>query len=59
MQVIAEVVEASIEEYEEGMRACFDAAKIWMQVRPWLAPLFLSDPTLILEKDKRKKELSA
>ncbi|KAK4773987.1 hypothetical protein SAY87_029006 [Trapa incisa] len=31
-QVIAEVVEASIEEYEEGMQACFDAAKIWMQV---------------------------
>ncbi|XP_031399903.1 aldehyde dehydrogenase family 7 member B4 isoform X1 [Punica granatum] len=31
-QVIAEVVEASIEEYEEGMRACSDAAKIWMQV---------------------------
>ncbi|KAH0453473.1 hypothetical protein IEQ34_017797 [Dendrobium chrysotoxum] len=30
--VIAEVVEASIDDYEEGMKACFDASKIWMQV---------------------------
>ncbi|KAG6780565.1 hypothetical protein POTOM_013429 [Populus tomentosa] len=30
-QVIAEVVEGSIEDYEEGMRACSEAAKIWMQ----------------------------
>lgn len=33
VQVIAEVVESAIEEYEEGMKACADAAKIWMQVR--------------------------
>lgn len=31
-QTIAEVVEASVEDYEEGMQACFEAAKIWMQV---------------------------
>ncbi|KAI4381828.1 hypothetical protein MLD38_007865 [Melastoma candidum] len=31
-QVIAEVVEGSIEDYEEGMQACAEAAKIWMQV---------------------------
>ncbi|XP_010064024.2 aldehyde dehydrogenase family 7 member B4 [Eucalyptus grandis] len=31
-QVIAEVVEGSLEDYEEGVQACFDAAKIWMQV---------------------------
>uniref|UniRef100_A0A0E0M1Q9 aldehyde dehydrogenase (NAD(+)) n=2 Tax=Oryza punctata TaxID=4537 RepID=A0A0E0M1Q9_ORYPU len=30
--VIAEVVEASAREYEEGMRACFDAAKTWMAI---------------------------
>ncbi|KAJ6696114.1 ALPHA-AMINOADIPIC SEMIALDEHYDE DEHYDROGENASE [Salix koriyanagi] len=31
-QAIADVVEGSIEDYEEGMRACSEAAKIWMQV---------------------------
>uniref|UniRef100_A0A6N2K4U8 Aldehyde dehydrogenase family 7 member A1 n=1 Tax=Salix viminalis TaxID=40686 RepID=A0A6N2K4U8_SALVM len=31
-QAIAEVVEGSIEDYEEGMRACSEAAKTWMQV---------------------------
>ncbi|EEF27914.1 aldehyde dehydrogenase, putative [Ricinus communis] len=31
-QVIAEVVEGNIEDYEEGMQACYDASKIWMQV---------------------------
>lgn len=31
-QVIAEVVEASAQDYEEGMQACSEAAKIWMQV---------------------------
>ncbi|KAI5665388.1 hypothetical protein M9H77_15241 [Catharanthus roseus] len=31
-QTIAEVVEASVEDYEEGMQACFEAAKIWMQI---------------------------
>lgn len=31
-QIIAEVVEASIEDYEEGMQACNEAAKLWMQV---------------------------
>lgn len=31
-QVIAEVVEASMQDYEDGMRACYDASKIWMQV---------------------------
>uniref|UniRef100_A0A9I9DV77 aldehyde dehydrogenase (NAD(+)) n=1 Tax=Cucumis melo TaxID=3656 RepID=A0A9I9DV77_CUCME len=31
-QVIAEVVEASTQDYEEGMQACSEAAKIWMQV---------------------------
>jgi len=31
-QVIAEVVEASVQDYEEGMRACFDAAKTWMAI---------------------------
>uniref|UniRef100_A0A0E0B3G5 aldehyde dehydrogenase (NAD(+)) n=1 Tax=Oryza glumipatula TaxID=40148 RepID=A0A0E0B3G5_9ORYZ len=30
--VIAEVVEASAREYEEGMRACYDAAKTWMAI---------------------------
>ncbi|KAG6792227.1 hypothetical protein POTOM_001370 [Populus tomentosa] len=30
-QAIAEVVEGSVEDYEEGMRACSEAAKIWMQ----------------------------
>lgn len=31
-QVIAEVVEASMDDYEKGMSACFDAAKTWMAV---------------------------
>ncbi|KAA3478066.1 aldehyde dehydrogenase family 7 member B4 isoform X2 [Gossypium australe] len=31
-QKIAEVSEASIQDYEEGMQACSEAAKIWMQV---------------------------
>ncbi|KAG5228840.1 aldehyde dehydrogenase family [Salix suchowensis] len=31
-QAIAEVVEGSVEDYEEGMRACSEAAKTWMQV---------------------------
>ncbi|KAK6911847.1 Aldehyde dehydrogenase domain [Dillenia turbinata] len=31
-QVIAQVTEASIRDYEEGMHACSGAAKIWMQV---------------------------
>jgi hypothetical protein len=31
-QVIAEVVEASVNDYEEGMRASFDAAKTWMAI---------------------------
>lgn len=31
-QVIAEVVEASVQDYEDGMRACYDAAKTWMAV---------------------------
>ncbi|WRX25806.1 Aldehyde dehydrogenase domain - like 10 [Theobroma cacao] len=31
-QIIAEVREASIQDYEDGMRACNEAAKIWMQV---------------------------
>ncbi|CAA3002666.1 aldehyde dehydrogenase family 7 member B4 [Olea europaea subsp. europaea] len=31
-QRIAEVVEASFQDYEEGMRACAEAAKIWMQI---------------------------
>lgn len=26
------MVEASFQDYEEGMRACAEAAKIWMQV---------------------------
>lgn len=26
-------MEASIQDYEEGLRACAEAAKIWMQVR--------------------------
>ncbi|URE33166.1 Aldehyde dehydrogenase family 7 member [Musa troglodytarum] len=30
--VIAEVMEASIQDYEEGLRGCAEAAKIWMQV---------------------------
>lgn len=32
IQKIAEVVEASIEDYEEGMKACSEAAKLWIQV---------------------------
>ncbi|KAG6501080.1 hypothetical protein ZIOFF_040948 [Zingiber officinale] len=32
LKVIAEVIEASIDDYEEGLRACADAAKIWMQI---------------------------
>ncbi|EOY27279.1 Aldehyde dehydrogenase 7B4 isoform 5 [Theobroma cacao] len=31
-QIIAEVGEASIQDYEDGMQACNEAAKIWMQV---------------------------
>ncbi|XXG81654.1 hypothetical protein AAC387_Pa09g2235 [Persea americana] len=31
-QHIAEVVEASIEDYEDGLQACAEAAKIWMQI---------------------------
>ncbi|KAL8138612.1 hypothetical protein V2J09_004613 [Rumex salicifolius] len=31
-QVIADIVEGSIEDYEEGMRSCAEAAKVWMQV---------------------------
>nr|GMC75962.1 aldehyde dehydrogenase family 7 member B4-like [Ipomoea batatas] len=31
-QAIAEVVEASFRDYEEGMRACYEAAKLWMQI---------------------------
>ncbi|KAJ3677118.1 hypothetical protein LUZ60_002842 [Juncus effusus] len=31
-QVIAEVAEGSIQDYEEGMQACYDASKIWMQI---------------------------
>ncbi|RZC92576.1 hypothetical protein C5167_029354 [Papaver somniferum] len=31
-QVISEVAEASIEDYETGMQGCNEAAKIWMQV---------------------------
>ncbi|XP_019190386.1 PREDICTED: aldehyde dehydrogenase family 7 member B4-like [Ipomoea nil] len=29
---IDEVVEASIEDYEEGMQACNEVAKLWMQI---------------------------
>ncbi|KAG7578905.1 Aldehyde/histidinol dehydrogenase [Arabidopsis thaliana x Arabidopsis arenosa] len=29
---IAQVVEASLEDYEQGLKACEEAAKIWMQV---------------------------
>ncbi|MFS7992180.1 putative aldehyde dehydrogenase (NAD(P)(+)) [Helianthus anomalus] len=29
---IAEVVEASSQDYEEGMQACFEASKTWMQL---------------------------
>lgn len=32
MQPIGEVVEASLEDYEIGLKACEEAAKIWMQV---------------------------
>ncbi|GAA0162193.1 dehydrogenase [Lithospermum erythrorhizon] len=31
-QVIAEVVEASSQDYEEGLQACAEAAKEWMQI---------------------------
>ncbi|KAF8388717.1 hypothetical protein HHK36_025397 [Tetracentron sinense] len=31
-QTIAEVTEASIQDYEEGMQACSEAEKIWMQI---------------------------
>ncbi|KAF8401109.1 hypothetical protein HHK36_014413 [Tetracentron sinense] len=31
-QTIAEVAEASMQDYEEGMQACNEAAKIWMQI---------------------------
>lgn len=31
-QPIAEVVEGSLEDYEEGLKACADASKAWMQV---------------------------
>ena len=33
MQKIAEIREASIQDYEKGMQACSEAEKIWMQVR--------------------------
>lgn len=29
---IAEVVEASLEDYEQGMKACREASRVWMQV---------------------------
>ncbi|KAF3643813.1 putative transcription initiation factor iib [Capsicum annuum] len=32
-QTIAEVVEASAKDYEEGMQACSEAAKVWVQTR--------------------------
>lgn len=32
IQKIATVVEASLEDYEEGMKACSEASKIWMEV---------------------------
>ncbi|KAM0020289.1 putative aldehyde dehydrogenase (NAD(P)(+)) [Helianthus debilis subsp. tardiflorus] len=32
LQPIVEVVEASSQDYEEGMQACFKASKIWMQM---------------------------
>lgn len=35
MQPIAQVVEASLEDYEQGLKACEEAAKVWMQVK-WL-----------------------
>ena len=35
MQPIAQVVEASLEDYEIGLKACEEAAKTWMQVY-WL-----------------------
>uniref|UniRef100_A0A7C9DAL6 aldehyde dehydrogenase (NAD(+)) n=1 Tax=Opuntia streptacantha TaxID=393608 RepID=A0A7C9DAL6_OPUST len=31
-QPIAEVVEGSLEDYEEGMKACAEASKMWMQM---------------------------
>ncbi|KAK9142172.1 hypothetical protein Syun_011572 [Stephania yunnanensis] len=31
-KIIAEVTEASIQDYEDGMRACNEAAKLWMQI---------------------------
>lgn len=31
-QTIAEVAEASLQDYEEGMQACNEASKLWMQV---------------------------
>ncbi|KAL7113998.1 hypothetical protein ACP275_04G094100 [Erythranthe tilingii] len=31
-QVIAEVAEASIQDYEKGMQACAQASKLWMQI---------------------------
>ncbi|OVA08333.1 Aldehyde dehydrogenase domain [Macleaya cordata] len=31
-QTIAEVMEASIQDYESGMQACNEAAKLWMQI---------------------------
>ncbi|XP_027126101.2 aldehyde dehydrogenase family 7 member B4 isoform X2 [Coffea eugenioides] len=31
-QTIAEVLEASLQDYEDGMQACYEAAKLWMQV---------------------------
>ncbi|KAK2992968.1 hypothetical protein RJ640_008404 [Escallonia rubra] len=31
-KMIAEVTEPSIEDYEEGVQACYEASKIWMQV---------------------------
>lgn len=32
IQPIAEVVEGSLEDYEEGLKACAEASKMWMQV---------------------------
>lgn len=32
VQPIAEVVEGSLEDYEEGLKACEEASKIWMQM---------------------------
>lgn len=47
LQPIAEVVEASVEDYEESISACVEAAKLWMQVRAFIDPWLFHLPAIL------------